>query len=52
MPISSPPKPPEPPETGQTPTANAIGTDTGAVIRSAGRTQSAVEAATGRKSSP
>lgn len=44
--------PPEPPEMGHTPAAKAMGTPIGAVIRSAGRTQSAVAAATGRKSSP
>lgn len=52
MPMSCAPKPPEPPATGQTPAAKAIGAEIGAVIRSAGRTQRAVAAATGRKSSP
>lgn len=47
-----PPSPSDPPEIGKTPTAKAIGTLIGAVTRSAGLTQSAVRALTGRKSSP
>ncbi|GFM99121.1 hypothetical protein Sfulv_39320 [Streptomyces fulvorobeus] len=50
--IVCPPTPPPPPEMGMTPTAKAIGTPIGAVTRSAGRTQSAVRALTGRNSSP
>ncbi len=50
--MACPPKPPVPPETGMIPTANAIGTMIGAVTRSAGRTQSAVSALTGRNSTP
>lgn len=50
--IMRPPKPPVPPETGMIPTANAIGTLIGAVTRSAGRTQNAVSALTGRNSTP
>ena len=41
-----------PPATGITPTAKAMGTLIGAVTRSAGRTQSAVRALTGRNSTP
>ncbi|CAM5305323.1 hypothetical protein SBADM41S_09672 [Streptomyces badius] len=51
-PMTCPPKPSDPPEIGNTPTAKAIGTLIGAVTRSAGRTQRAVSALTGRKSSP
>ncbi len=50
--IACPPKPPVPPATGITPTAKAMGTMIGAVTRSAGRTQSAVRALTGRNSTP
>lgn len=51
-PMICPPSPSDPPEIGKTPTAKAIGTLIGAVTRSAGLTQSAVRALTGRKSSP
>ncbi len=51
-PISLPPVPPSPSAIGSSPTANAIGTTTGAIIRSPRRTQTAVSTHTGRNSTP
>ncbi len=51
-PISIPPNPPEPRWIGSVPTANAMGSETGAVIRSYGRTHSAAPTPTSMKKTP